>query len=400
MAAPRTWADLPTDMVFEIFRRVPCAIDRVNMAGACRPWLALLAEAPPAPPQLPSLLLPHADGATGVYCYLSGCRDHNELPGRRLFDSGPRHFGSYDGAWSFLAYGQTHGHRLLNIRTGESHAAPDVLEDDDDEQTHHGMVILAATLSFPPDNKDCVAAGIVAYQPDVDAPRQRHFAFWRPGGEVASCHVYVAPNAPPVEPGLEPEDVVFHRDSFHFLTQGERILECTPVLGVDRDLLAVVADLPRFQNGGRSYAEFVRARYLVESRGDLLMVVRFAPDPHAPTSSFKVFQMLEQQKPDGAKGKASWCWSELDTLGGRMLFVGRGCSRSYEVDQYLGFKDGVYFLDDGCFYDDEMMFLGDNERQYPCSDIGKWSEGPPPHVNRYFPEQGPSQDSPPAWLLH
>ncbi|CAL5095395.1 unnamed protein product [Urochloa decumbens] len=356
MAAPRTLADLPTDMVLEIFRRVPCAVDRVNMAAACRPWLALLADAPPAPPRLPSLLLPHADGATGVYCYLSGRRDHNELPGRRLFASGPRHFGSYDGAWSFLAYGQTHGHWLLNIGTGESLAAPDVLEDDDDEQIHHGM--------------------------------------------VASCYVYVAPNAPPVEPGLEPEDVVFHRDSFHFLTQGERILECTPVLDLDGDLLAVVADLPRFQNGGRSYAEFVRARYLLESRGDLLMVVRFAPDPHAPTSSFKVFRMLEQQKPDGAKKKASWCWSELDTLGGRMLFVGRGCSRSYEVDQYPGFKDGVYFLDDGCFYDDEMMFRGDNERQYPCSDIGKWSEGPPPHVDRYFPEQGPSQNSPPTWLLH
>jgi hypothetical protein len=82
-----------------------------------------------------------------------------------------------------------------------------------------------------------------------------------------------------------------------------------------------------------------------------------------------------------------------------MLFVGRGCSRSYEVDRYLGFKAGVYFLDDGCFYDDEMMFRGVNERRYPCSDIGKWSEGPPPHVERFFPEQGPSYNSPPAWLL-
>ncbi|KAK8457595.1 hypothetical protein SEVIR_3G215000v4 [Setaria viridis] len=397
MAAPRPWADLPTDIVLEIFRRVPCAIDRVNMATACHSWLAELADAPAAPPQLPSLLLPSAD-VTGVYCYLSGRRDHNKFTAL----TGPRHFGSYDGSWSFLAYGQTHGHRLLNIRTGESHAVPDVLEDDHDDQIH-SMVILAATLSFPPDRLNCVAAGIVTYQPDADAPRRRHFAFWRLRGEVASCNVVPDPL---VGHGLELEDVVYHSDSFHFLSQGEDILECTLFLDGDGAVLGVVADLIRFQNAGRSrsYAEFVRARYLVASRGELLMVVRFAPNPHAPTSSFKVFRMLQQQMPKDDKEEEDVdeyprCWSELDTLGGRMLFVGRACSRSYEADQYPGFKDGVYFLDDGCFYDDEMMFRGVNERQYPCNDIGKWSEGPPPHVDGYFPEQGPSHNSPPAWLL-
>ncbi|KAG2618667.1 uncharacterized protein LOC120665188 [Panicum virgatum] len=393
--APRSWAQLHADMLREILRRVPCAIDRLHMSVACISWrVVLAAEAMDAPPRIPSLFLLPAD-ATGVYCYLSGCRDHRKFPG-------PRHFGSYDGSWFFLAYGQTRGHRLLNIRTGESRAVPNVLGVRDGvADRFHNMVILAATLSLPPDDLDCIAAGIVAYQPNAGAPRRRHFAFWQLGDRAAFCYVEPHPNAP-VGPGMEPEDVVYHGGSFHFLTQGEHILECAPVLDDIGFVLEVTVDLIRFQNAGHSYAEFVRARYLVASREELLMVVRFAPNPQAPTSSFKVFRKLQQQMPGDGKKEADeyhWNWSELDTLGGRMLFVGRGCSRSYEVDQYVGFKDGVYFLDDGCFYDDEIMFRGVNDRRYSCSDIGKWSEGPPPHVERFFPEQGPSCNSPPAWLL-
>jgi hypothetical protein len=93
-----------------------------------------------------------------------------------------------------------------------------------------------------------------------------------------------------------------------------------------------------------------------------------------------------------------WSWDELETLGGRMLFVGRGCSRSYAVAQYPGFRAGIYFLDDRSFYDEEMMFRGADERHYPCNDNGMWSEGPPPIVER-CPPQNPSNHSPPAWLL-
>ncbi|RLN28248.1 uncharacterized protein C2845_PM05G29100 [Panicum miliaceum] len=76
-----------------------------------------------------------------------------------------------------------------------------------------------------------------------------------------------------------------------------------------------------------------------------------------------------------------------------------GCSRSYEVAQYPGFRAGIYFLDDRSFYDDQIMFRGVDERQYPCSDAGKWTQGPPPNIERFFPEEGPSNHSSPAWLL-
>ncbi|RLM58187.1 uncharacterized protein C2845_PM18G03890 [Panicum miliaceum] len=94
-----------------------------------------------------------------------------------------------------------------------------------------------------------------------------------------------------------------------------------------------------------------------------------------------------------------FAWSELHALDGRVLFVGHGCSRSYEARQYPpDFKDGIYFLDDGEFYDAAVIFgIGNgNQRRYPCSDNGKWSDG---HVQRCFPRPDPSDHSAPVWLL-
>ncbi|KAJ1263298.1 hypothetical protein BS78_09G172800 [Paspalum vaginatum] len=356
MAAPRSWADLFTDMVMEIVVRLPCPIDRAHMDLVCQEWRSGFALAqdpsdPKPPPRLPSLLLSPGD-ATGHV------------------SAGARHFGSFDGDWVFLAYGQTHGHRLLNAFTGESHALPDLFRNGE-EDLIHPMAILTATLSHPPDEMECVAGAGVTYHPDDAAPRRRHIAFCRPWSLVAYCDA--VPDAP-VGPGFEPEDFVYHDDSFHFLTRGEHILACTPILDADWAMLANLSELFRFSNEGRGYDGFVRARYLVASRGELLMVVRLAPKPGAPTSSFKVFRMSRREMPGGDEEEAAdeYFWSELDAMGGRMLF------------------DGIYFLDEGTFYDDE----------YPCSDIGKWSKGPPSHVERYFPEQGPSNSSPPAWLLH
>jgi hypothetical protein len=376
------WANLTINVVIEMVNRLPCAMDRARMTAVCQAWLAAIAHAQPLPFQLPSLLLPPAD-VTDVYCYLSGgCRDHSMLPG-------PRHFGSYDGGWIFFAYGQTSLHRMINIRTRERRALPDMIEG----LAAHGtpsMVILAATLSFPPDHPKCVAAGIVTYKPHLlEAPRRRHFAFWCLGSKVATCDVAVPA---PVGLAWQQEDVVYYRDSFHFLTRGGHIIVCTPIVR-DGVLLRVLSELMRFEQGGYNNQQFVRARYLVSSRGELLMVVRLAAHHRALTSSFKVFRMTVITR--------ARTWIEEVALCGRMLFVGRGCSRSYEVSQYPGFKDGIFFLDDRSFYDVEMMFGRINERLYPCSDNGRWSpaEGLSRHVDLFFPERVPSLNSPPAWLL-
>ncbi|AQK72763.1 hypothetical protein ZEAMMB73_Zm00001d017272 [Zea mays] len=237
------------------------------MAVVCQVWLVAVARATALKFQLPSLLLLSAD-VTGVYCYLSGCRKHNMLPR-------PRYFGSYNGGWFFLAYGQTCGHQLLN--------------------------------------------------PDIHASRRRLFAFWRPGDKVVVCDILPAA---PVGPGWEQEDVVYYQDSFHFLTQGGHILMCGPIYGSygDGGLLVVLSALSCFQEGGCSCSDeqFVRACYLVVSRGELLMVVRLAAHHHALMSSFKVFRMIIIEPDDNGEDADEYTrtWIELGELCGRMLFVG------------------------------------------------------------------------------
>ncbi|KAL6848914.1 hypothetical protein ACP4OV_021497 [Aristida adscensionis] len=46
-----------------------------------------------------------------------------------------------------------------------------------------------------------------------------------------------------------------------------------------------------------------------------------------------------------------------------------------------------------------MMLQNLNERHYLCNDTGRWSKGPPPNVEHFFPDQDPSHHSPPTWIL-
>ncbi|RLM69676.1 hypothetical protein C2845_PM17G05510 [Panicum miliaceum] len=132
------------------------------------------------------------------------------------------------------------------------------------------------------------------------------------------------------------------------------------------------------------------------------MVVRFTPQPNQPTSKFRVFRVADRRRnnmPDAyAVAHYPFAWSELHALDGRVLFVGHGCSRSYDARRYPpDFKDGgIYFLDDGEFYDAAVIFGNGNERRYPCSDNGKWSEG---QIQRCFPRSDPSDHSAPVWLF-
>lgn len=398
-APPPPWAELPSDIVAEIARRLACLADRVHMSTMCRGWRAgwrAASRLPPRTPQLPWLLLPyrrtrilppHIARRASFFCVL--CSDTHRV--RVMPDTGgARYFGSYDGGWLFLAHGQANGHALINLHSDRRILLPDVrVWDWQAVPSPKPMVILAATLSSPPVPFDrCVGAAIIV---TTDLPP---IMFWRMGHQM---EVELSPTALAIAfTSLEPEDVIYYNGAFHFLTQGENVLVFTPEFGEELVSLEIRGARLCFLAPEHQYDQYVDARYLVESRGELLMVVRCTPHPGLPTSLFRVFQMTRLEMPDG---EVRYSWTELHGLDGRMLFVRRGCSRSFEVADFPEFKDGVYFSDEGTCYNVWMMFDDHSDRQYTCSDNGNWSE-PPPHAHRWFPEQPPSNYSSPVWFLH
>ncbi|CAL5096312.1 unnamed protein product [Urochloa decumbens] len=329
-------------------------------------------------------------GSTRVYCVLSNCRTHHDMDDP---PHGARFFGSHGGSWLLLAYEQSYHHAAVNLGDGHVIRLPDRVVDDCG--ITHDLTMLAAALSAPPDHPYYTGACVM---PGWSSPTD-----------------------------LEVEDITFSGENFFFLTRGEHMWVCHAPVDGDGQVQLIV-----FEHKGRDYGELaVHSRYLVPTRLGPLMVVRFNHDQLMSTS-FKVFQVIvnppqhndhpngeeddegeveDEEDDQGAEDveedqgteevDSVWCpcsWAELDTLGGQMLFVGRGCSRSYEAAMYLGWKVGIYFLDDLCFYDEEIMFHDIDERQYPCSDNGKWFEGPPQRIQG-MPPQDPSSHSPPAWLL-
>ncbi|RCV16466.1 hypothetical protein SETIT_3G140500v2 [Setaria italica] len=398
MAARRSWADIPADLVAEIARHVPCLEDRVRAARACRTWLrGVLTN--PCPLQLPWLLLPYQNAAAlppyatrraSFFCVLCNRAHRLAVP---HYTEGARFFGAYPGGWLFLAYGQSCGHGLINLRTHESLYLPDdiIRPVGDGLARQYPMFIRAATLSAPPATfEGCVAAAIITVLTPQCFFGPSHITVWRMGSHVASASCTF---------GLDAEDVIHHNGAFHFLTRHGDLLICRPEFQDEAPLgrLQVREEfremLGRVLNAG--------ARYLVECRGELLMVLRVQPHQEA-TWSFRVFRMMQEQVSD-ADGidadHARYGWTELPALDGRMLFVGRGCSRSFEAAHFPGSQEGVYFLDDGSFHAAPMICFGDEPRQYGCCNNGVWS-GPPDHAHHWFPLQRPSTYSSPVWFLH
>ncbi|CAO1939687.1 unnamed protein product [Urochloa humidicola] len=85
---------------------------------------------------------------------------------------------------------------------------------------------------------------------------------------------------------------------------------------------------------------------------------------------------------------------------GRMIFIGRGTSRSYEADIYRSCSEGIYYIDEDTFSQPAMVAFGfTNGRSYSCRDNGFWP-GPAGQVKRQYEWRVPSSCTPPIWFLH
>uniref|UniRef100_A0A0E0A0U0 KIB1-4 beta-propeller domain-containing protein n=1 Tax=Oryza glumipatula TaxID=40148 RepID=A0A0E0A0U0_9ORYZ len=393
-----------------VHNRLTCLVDRRTMARVCHAWRAAVKPLQPPPEErpLPYILLP-GDGERSFSCALRGCATHRfHIPD---IPRDARCFGAHPGGWLFFAVAQTTKNAIL--RDEFPSGIPDVLHLDDrppDKDTD--VVMFAATISSHPEDQRCIGAAILSHFPDVTNPSI--YAFFRMG--VLPAMVANGDDASNAGSASGLEDLIHYDDAFYFLT-GE---ECLLVFRVsefhdfkDEELDIAPIEIRRFPRRGRGHYgedDVAVVRYLVESRGRLLMVARIAagagplrPSPPSPTttSEFRVFEMARRSTALAATNNdgAEYDWVELDSLGGRMLFVARGCSTSYEVARHPGFEEGVYFLDDGRLYGEVAMFRDPNLRQYPCRDSGRWLASAPeavPRVDNFLPEQAPSNYSPPA----
>ncbi|KQK04796.1 hypothetical protein BRADI_2g15986v3 [Brachypodium distachyon] len=297
---------------------------------------------------------------------------------------GARFIGSYDGGWLFLAHRPSRGHALLNLHTDRRIPLSDyawwsgagLKGTPDPSPNLRPMLILAATLSSPPlaPNVPCIAAAIadgLGADGTTDYPC---LSVWR---------------APLIAFWLHDLIGVLEDDAVESLRTRELRFMHIP-----------------FRPGNLADGEHVDGRYLVESRGELLMVIRtivshalIADADEVPWTCFRVFQQTHRHLPGGV---IEMTWTRLPTLGGRMLFVARGCSRSYDTADFPGYQDGVYFLDEKGSRSAEAMWSPPLEpwgRCYSCNDNGRWVPPIDDDVRRWFPHRAPSNYSCPVWFL-
>ncbi|XP_062179397.1 uncharacterized protein LOC133884004 [Phragmites australis] len=395
MAALPSWEDVPDNILVRVSAFLPCRADRVHMACVNRLWNAamrglrrppppVLPPLPPLPPQLPWLIFPSTEAPTFfsaiTRCHQPLCRLPPDVRRARCCGSG-------DGGWLVLALDSCHAYALYNLNSGQRIPLPPGFTTPMDKE--FPLVVRAATLSAPPSPNPYMVAAIVLIASRSTA------AFWSEGSESW----YSAGRLLTVRP----QDVIYYGGAFFFVTSREDIIAFWPTYGPNGNVTLARVDYDMQQREDYDAdVGFVRGlgtmrRYLVESRGRLLMVVRYVYY-EAGTEMLRVFgfrvtaPLTNVQRPRAA-------WENLgEELDGRMLFLGPGCSRSFEVAHYDGFEESmIYFLDEGFVSGPSV----DDRTWYSFTDMGRYSmeemtsEPWPPgrHPSR-------SDKAPPTWWLH
>ncbi|XP_062186060.1 uncharacterized protein LOC133889627 [Phragmites australis] len=398
--ATTSWADLPANLILRLVPRFPCLADRVHVSCLNRHWRAVLKNdeqveprPPPLPPQLPWLLFPSTTEPS-FYTTIGGKR--YTLARLPPDVRASRFVGSFDGGWLALALSQPpHAHALYNLNSGDCVVLPRV------SQEGHPVMVSVATFSAPPSRPPPEAYLICA----IIKGTTPCIAFW----QYWMGH-WLSAGAPVGGTGEELHDVIYYNGGFHVLTSRERVVVYVPELDKDGKLLhanPTFYDIQQRQDYNVD-VEGLREghnridRYLVESRGELLMAVRYMFIKE-DTKVLRVFRVdVEEPAADGHLARASWGEFSFH-LYGRMLFLGHGCSRSFDVAEFHGFKESrIYFFDDRFATTEPVM----GEAWYHLTDRGRYSmarvivEVWPPEDEEDLRLPEASDRAPPIWWLH
>uniref|UniRef100_A0ACD5YHP3 Uncharacterized protein n=1 Tax=Avena sativa TaxID=4498 RepID=A0ACD5YHP3_AVESA len=307
--------EIPADLARAILYKLGCPVDRRSFAAVCRPWRQAAAVPAPVPVfrKLPLILLPTTAAPT-FSCVIYASSPHPlPVPTDAL---NARFFGSQEGGWVFVALAR--GHTLLHLPTDLIIPIPDTFTLG--RNTEHAMVIHGAVLSSAPGDEECIGAAVVSRE----ASPRRYVTFWVVGGSSPASCTFACTKI---------EDMLFQKGVLLVLTKDERLLVCIIQRRPDGSLADVDLQTGATQQQDKFYDGAVLSRYLVSS----------AAGPGLPTSSFRLFRPVEG------------IWTEVFDLDGRVLFVSRCCSRSYESIDLQVVDEGVFFLDDISFNDPDSL---------------------------------------------
>ncbi|TKW15791.1 hypothetical protein SEVIR_5G261301v4 [Setaria viridis] len=382
-----SWSELPSELLGVVFLDLRCLADRVYFAAVCRSWRSAArarASAGTPPPQLPWLLLLPSAGAPCFVSPLAGsARRRLSLP---YGAHGARLCGSHPSGWLAVAANGWRAYALVNVFSRAWAPLPDRMR-----VPRHGittcLVVRAVALSAPPTSRACVAAALVCGVSNLAFVRPTMDRHW-----VASEPVH----------GLQ--DILYHDGEvvrgFHAVTSDEAVTVFVQEGAPGALALTMARRSYRMQRRPNAPAPSPSSvsRYLVESRGKLLMVVRHFPSTQhgGGAAAARGFEFLELEVQDLPSGGHAASWVELDGgLDGRVIFLARGCSRALEASQFGGFQEGIYFLDDTGFDISLALSCGGN---FPCSDVGWYSGREIMRGIEGFPSEFQSTFSAPTWF--
>uniref|UniRef100_A0ACD5W1S3 Uncharacterized protein n=1 Tax=Avena sativa TaxID=4498 RepID=A0ACD5W1S3_AVESA len=379
----RPWSDLPLELLAMVLLNLTCLADRVYFSAVCRPWRSAARGVEAPPRQLPWLLLP-SPAAASFFSLHSGATRRLYLPEDV---SGARLCGTHGGGWVALAFDQWRGYAAVNLLSGARLPLPDRLRTNlpnrqGNSACEHHMVIRTVTFSDAPSREGCLAAAHISSAFNI--------AFWRPGMD----RYWIAYGLP-----MDViQDMIYYKnglkEGFHVLTKTEDVVVYAPNGGPSAPLVMSRSSYHVQKRDDDHLPKSISlSRYLVESRGKLLMVLRQLK--RRRTVRFRIFEMNIETAPDGGS-EASWL--ELNALPGRLILLGRGCSRAFEVSEFNRLDVGnIYYLDDTRFKISSVLNSGS---KHSSTDMGVDAQKIRNRTDRTwrFPQEFTSECSPPIWF--
>lgn len=392
-----TWEDIPKELAASIGKKLPCVVPRNCFASSTKSWRQASADLPPLN-QLPWLLVP----AASVYSHISHeklnthecvyclkCTTRHRVHLQNVL-AGSRYIGWPTSEWIMVARRQFYDHILVNVRSGDTIHFPEVVWPHSGDRSFR-MLIRVSNLSGDPSlGAQCFVANIsTVIDPVTHTGRSivcyNRLGFFHTQHEVCLVSLKM----------------------LSFI-----VVHSIPYLGMDscsglyqqylriRLIMQFVACIRWwFFLGPLDVPDaHLLATYLVISRGDLMMVLRYSNSPGELTSFFRVHILVPINQ--AGESQEMYMWQAVEEPDGRILFVARGCSMSFESVEHPEVDEGVYFLDDRSFNCWSMISNGAySGRRYMANDNGFWS-WKTKAIKRFPCGLECSEYSSPVWILH